>query len=345
MAITITDGGKMPWADNLRAFATVSVIILHVSAAVLYQYGSISDFSWWTANVFDSAVRFCVPVFVMLTGALLLQKEYPLGVFLKKRLARIVLPFVFWSCIYMVYNFSQNDENMGIDETVKWFFLQIKNGSAYHLWYVYMIIGIYLFVPIIGKFVRNSTEKEILYFLLIWVVTLFVCNPVVSKFSPDFNLFYFSGYIGYLVLGYYLSVATFDKRIQTVLGLLFACALIFTIFGTGFLSYREGKFEGLFYNYLTPNVLLLSIGIFLFFKNHGIANAAFIKIRNIISKYSYGIYLVHVLVLMLAAKLGVDGTMTNPIIAIPATTLICLGISLSIIYSISKLPFGKYISG
>jgi surface polysaccharide O-acyltransferase-like enzyme len=92
------------WANNLRVLATISVILLHVAANILYQYTNIPQHIWWIGNIYDGLVRFSVPAFFMLTGALLLPKIEPVNVFLKKRFSRIFPPFLFWSLIYIIYH-------------------------------------------------------------------------------------------------------------------------------------------------------------------------------------------------------------------------------------------------
>lgn len=344
-------GNKMGWTTHLRVVATISVILVHVTAEVLYQYGYISNFVWSTGNVYDSLVRFCVPVFVMLTGVLMLSRTYELGEFLKKRFSRIVLPFLFWSLVYVLFALNDNisaGHEMSFLEIIEWVIHQLLNGSSYHLWYIYMIIGIYLFVPIISKWIQNATEKEILYFISIWIFTLIINQPVLCRFRINIDLTYFSGFIGYLVLGYYLSIKsfTYSKSVMNVIAVfLIFLGVSITIFGTYFLSHDSNNFEEYFYNYNTLNVLMVSVGLFLFFKNVEISNPTVLKTSNFISKYSYGIYLVHILVLRFMSAIKIDYDFINPVFAIPVTTLICLLISTLIIYSINKLPYGKYISG
>lgn len=342
---------KIYWADNLRVLATVSVIILHVSADVLYLYGSISKLYWWAGNLYDSLVRFSVPMFLMLTGALMFRKNYELKDFLKRKFMRIIIPFLFWSLIYLIYNLKTEiykEGQMTLYSILKWVFIQLKTGSSYHLWYIYMIIGIYLFIPIIGKWIRNSTEKEILYFLFIWLFVTLLNQPyvVVLNIKPNIDFTYFSGYIGYLVLGFYLSIKQFNSNIinKASIGLIIFGASI-TVLGTYFFTVADGKFSEVFFGYLSPNILIFSIGIFLLFKNYNYSNTKTASFTRFVSKYSYGIYLVHVLVLTELAKKGINCYTVSPIIGIPLTTIICLIISGIIIYTVHKIPFGKYISG
>lgn len=348
---TILENNKTAWTNNLRAVATFSVIFLHVSSGILSQYGSVSNFIWWTGNIYDSIVRFCVPSFLMLTGALMLNKNYELNDFLKKKFFRIVLPFMFWSFFYISFalknKLSQKPE-MSIFEILKWSFNLFKNGSSFHLWYVYMIIGIYLFIPILNKWIQNANEKEILYFIFLWLFTLLIELPFLSKLKINIDLTYFTGFLGYLVLGYYLSIKKFrfsKKATKLIATSLIFLGVITTILGTYFLSKRDGQFNSFFYDYLTINVLIATVGFFLFFKNLNISNCIILKTINFISKYSYGIYLVHILVLKFMETLGINYKFIEPIFAIPLTTLICLLISTLVIYSINNLPYGKYISG
>ncbi|BFM43383.1 acyltransferase family protein [Flavobacterium sp. CFS9] len=350
MSITI-ESKNLNWTNNLRVLATISVIVVHVACDILYQYGHISNFTWWTGNVYDGLVRFCVPVFLMLTGALMLNKKYELNDFLKKKFSRIILPFLFWSLFYVLLTvrseFLLESEKAFVD-IFKRAFILIIGGSSFHLWYIYMVIGIYLFIPILSKWIQNANEKEILYFLAIWIFALMINQPIFSKFRINVDLTYFTGFLGYLVLGYYLSVKSFQydaRRLKQISVLLLSFGAIITIFGTYFLSISEDRFNEYFYGYLTFNVMIVSIGLFIYFKNSKISNPTLIRVINFINKYSYGIYLVHILVLRFLVFSGIDYDFINPILAIPITTLLCLVISSFIIYGVNKLPYGEYISG
>lgn len=345
----IQHGNKIVWTNNLRVLATISVVLLHVSGQILIQFGKVTDFVWWTGNLYDSSVRFCVPVFVMLTGALLLPKVYEIGEFLKKRFLRIILPFLFWSVIYIVFTYyvklSPNHE-MSTLEVITWSLDLLRSGTSPHLWYIYMIIGIYLITPIISKWAQNCKENEIIYFLIIWFVALILNQPILERYITDIDVSYFSDFIGYLVLGYYLSVKTFKYNkftINTIAILMIVIGVIITMAGTYYLSNRDGKFNQYFYGYMTLNTLMVSAGVFIVFKNLKTTKSS--KIIDFISKYSYGIYLVHVLVLFYLSKCGIDFSLMNPIFSIPLTTLLCLFLSILIIYLVNKLPYGKYISG
>jgi len=189
---------KTLWYDNLRVIATIGVIGIHVSSSYQPTSGTISTYDFWVGNIYCSLSRFAVPVFVMLSGALLLSKDYKISTFLKKRLVRLLIPFLFWSLVYIINSLVNDFEagnRPGFWEIARDIFVQLRDGSSGHLWYIYMIIGLYLFIPIIGKWVRNATEKEILYFLGIWLIVL-ILDQLFQKLN--------------LILIYHTSVAFWD---------------------------------------------------------------------------------------------------------------------------------------
>lgn len=333
-----------PWFENLRAIATVSVILLHVAAGILYTFGESSSDVWWTGNILDGFSRFCVPFFFMLSGALLLRKDYELIGYLKKRFIRIVPPLIFWSLVYIIYDHVlYGEEYLGIYGLIRLTISDLLNGSQFHLWFVYTLIGLYLLIPILRKWIKHSTQKEVLYFLIIWAVTIIAANPYLESFVPSINLINFSGYLGYMVLGYYLSNLEIKKNtLPLVLTLL---GILITILGTYIESSTRNEFYGYYYQYLSTNVVLYSAGAFLLFKRIVITNSLLKQIIAFINDHSYGIYLAHILVLLILKRLNIDWTIIHPVISVPAITLFCLVVSGVTIYLLRQIKFLKIISG
>lgn len=338
------------WIDYLRVFATFGVILLHTAAPLANQYGIVSNYDWWIGNIYNSITRFCVPVFLMISGALIFSKTYnSTNDFLKKRVSKIIVPFLFWSMIYIargIFFKFRSGEDITIIDVLKFIFLKLVTGASVHLWYVYLIIGLYLFFPIIGKWIHGSSLRDIRYFIIIWIITIFVQLPFINSYFPKINLLYFSGYIGYPILGYFLSKTngSFWKKNGFQL-LFFLIGSLITILGAYFMAIQKtGKYQS-FYGYLTPNVLLTSIAIFLLFKNRLSFKSNPPALLLFFSKYSYGIYLVHLLVLWILRMVGISQNFINPIIGIPMTSLWCLVFSALIIWTVNKMPMGKYISG
>jgi surface polysaccharide O-acyltransferase-like enzyme len=342
---------NIDWISNLRLIALYAVIILHTTSLLLMQHGKVPMADWLTADFLNALVRFAVPVFVMITGALSLHREYEIGSFLKKRLSRVIVPFLFWSLIYIGYSWYNEEITFGNDVwlNIKQVLHLLKYGSSYHLWYVYMLIGLYFFIPVIGKFVRHATENEILYFLVVWFAVMLITQPYLMRYNPAVDMHYFAGYAGYLVLGHYLAFKDFKlKHLRSWMVLLFVFSIALISIGTWLIT-SYPQFPGtMFYEPVNPAVLTLSASIFIIVKlTVPKVPSTITRIRDFAGQYNYGIYLSHALVLyFLDDPFGISYKLCKPIISIPVTALICFIISLLLVWVINKIPFaGKWISG
>lgn len=139
-------------------------------------------------------------------------------------------------------------------------------GSAYHLWYVCMLLGLILIIPILNVWIIRAKKNEIHYFLL-WFITLFFKNLGLERYKPNIELSYFSGYVGYLVLGYYLSVIEIknSKKWRMIALLFFILGSFITFFCTYWFSLSKNKIDSSLYDFFSFNVLLASIGFFFVF--------------------------------------------------------------------------------
>jgi surface polysaccharide O-acyltransferase-like enzyme len=346
--MSVSKPNNLDWINNLRLIALFAVIVLHTTSPVMELYNKAQLSLWLVGDFYNSLVRFAVPVFVMISGALLLHREYELGDFLKKRMLRIVLPFLFWSLVYIGYEFYNEDLTYTGNtwETIRQVLHLLKYGSSYHLWYVYMLIGLYLFVPIISKFVRNATENEILYFLVVWFVVMLLGQPYLSRFKPQIDLRYFEGFVGYLVLGHYLAFKQLPNRLTDVWVALFVICLVGTFTGTYLLFKHYNGISTLMYEPLSPPILIISISVFMMarFITPQVPNVL-IRMRDFAGKYNYGIYLSHALILSVLSDYDINYSLFNPILSIPCIAIAVFGLSLLLVFIINKIPFGKYISG
>ena len=170
-------------------------------------------------------------------------------------------------------------------------------------------------------------------------------NKMFAKFTTDFDLQYFSGFIGYVVLGYYLSLKNLNKikHIRIISFCTFCAGILLTVFGTFFLSARADHFRADLYAYFAPNVIIAAIGLFIFVKQINITSRPVIAIRKFLNQQSFGIYFIHILVLHYCYKINLGLPKFHAAISIPLVTLLCLSISTLIIYLLRKLKLGKLI--
>ncbi len=344
---------RVRWIDNVRILATIFVIGLHVSAyGITKEFSAINgaNLNWWICNFYESIFRCCVPLFVMLTGALLLPQTLPLKTFLLKRFGRILIPAAFWGLIYVIYNLVMADNKsvfFSSYNSLRWLRHQILDGPISSFWYIYMLVGLYLFIPIFQPWIRSASNKAILYFLSIWLLTIAVKQCRLIPQQSPLELRYFSGYIGYLLLGYYLAHRlVITRKIYSGALLASVIGFIITLIGTYWASLEQQKFYGAFYEYLSLNVLALSAGVFILIRGIGVNDDYYepSSLRGSLIKFGFGIYLIHPLPLRIMVYFGLNYKVINPVFAVPLLTLLCLTISCFLVYLISKLRYGSYVT-
>lgn len=334
------------YISQLRLIATFAVILLHTAAFYVGKFNVIPLADWEIANFIDSICRFCIPIFLMISGALFLDKDEPLKTFLLKRLKRIILPFLFWALCYFIINNYDNFSNVSLLSIFQDFGLYIyKSASLGHFWYIYLLLGLYLFIPILRKWTIHATKQEIIYFLAIWFISLFITKHTI-KYFPNIEFQYFSNYIGYLVLGHfldkYVNYSSYKARIISIL--MFVIAVLITYKMTSLFSIKFNELIRHFYAYLAPNVLIASIGLFLFVKS--LSTSSMSNILKLTDKVSYGIYLIHILILEFVRS-TINLYTTNNQISLLANILIVsmctFFLSFLIIHLLAKITFLRTI--
>ncbi len=347
------DGKRVLYLDALRVVSTIGVIVLH-TAAGNFKKVPIDSFAWHTFNIFDSLVRFCVPVFVMISGALFLdpEREVPTKRLFTKNIMRITTAYIFWSFIYVVF---PKLPALIISREISFdgFWRSFIFGYS-HLWFMFMIFGLYLATPILRKI--TTDKKTVEYFLILSFLFTFVLNllKLIPKISDDvgqiaekIGLDVVSGYSGYFVLGYYLQLIDFSEKKRKIIYGLGILGTIATIAGTAVWSMYTDEAIGKLYDYLMPNVYLQSVAVFIFFK-YRISKINWrdreIKVITELSKLSFGIYLSHELVNIVLKRLDITTLSYNPVLAVICNSLIVFFVSLTATYILNKIPYvNKYL--
>ena len=319
--------------DFLRAFAIIAVLICHVD----FFFGSLNTpIKVIGQMTFHDIGRIGVPIFLMISGALLLNRKYELGDFLKRRFARIIYPFIFWIILILAQILYLKGSSKLMWNTF------IGNPSI--TWYFWTLIGIYLFIPVINSFIERYGEEGCKYFLAIWFATIILKTFGSYPLFPDFNLDYFASYIGYPVLGYYLNNKEFDLSDKKI------CIIGFVILVLSlatFVYFDYNKMSYVTQIYQNVPIVFMGSGMFLFIKYlDKITSFKHIKDNFIgkaiisISMCSYGMYFSHVIVIKFLAKYNPHSNLLFPV-------MFGLTIFLSWLlpYVFSKIPYLKTFSG
>lgn len=330
------------YLDFLRVIAMFTVIILHV-ASFQMTLTKIGSLEWNFLNFFDSFARWCVPIFIMISGTLFLnpQKEITLKSIYKKYIPRILIMLFSWNMLYAIFSCIFSKSFIWSE-----FIHDIFIGQV-HMWYLYMIIGLYMIIPFLRKIVTD--EKLFKYFLLLWlIVSTFssLCKisslEILSEIYDDMYITLVAGYSGYFLLGYFLSRKKYSSKYAIILGII---SLLITVIGTYIFSINRRDTNELFYANLSPNVIGMSISVFILIKNtfeNLKVNISFHKIIDTIAKYSLGIYLIHFW--FIAAFIKFKNVINfSPIINLVLITIIVFLLSFIVTFVLSKIKFLKHI--
>jgi len=327
-------GVQIKYLVNLRALATILVIMLHICADYMLDYKK-NDWQWESVNAISSITRMCIGLFLMITGALLVAKTTNLKTFLKRRFSRLLLPFLFWSIVYIILDYYTDGKPLDLIIQQSIYF-----GAYYHFWYIYILIGIYLLIPVLSIFLIHANKNNIQYFLVIWTIWLVANMQLFQDIIPNINLTYFSGYVGYVVLGYYYHYI-YKKTKAYKMIIVLVLGYLVTFIGTSISSSQHDDLETIFYQYLDINVALMAAGTFLLFKYYVTKTNQFLIL---ISKYSFGIYFIHPLFIFVLKRFDIFFSSIWLVDIFIKTTFVLL-ISLGSIYILNKLPKGKFYIG
>ena len=366
--------------DVIRTVAIVGVILLHSANDLTSQQMSWFEIVRWnTVTVYQSIGRLGVPLFLLLTGALLLQPSKltePIGVFFKKRVARIGLPFIFWGAIYFAWDFLVVNKINNQPITTNSIIQGVLTGPYYQFWYLYLLLGLYLITPILRVVMAHASRDLIKYILILWFLGAAIVPTIalVTSLHLDTNVLTITGYVGYFILGAYLLTVQISR---SKLALYTAVGVTLTAIGTYVIAATVGGTEMYFFQgYLSPTLIFAAASLFLLlivvqsppstqafavpsdtendFKPKEICaespcESKGRKLLRLISANTLALYLFHVMVLETIQKgylgFAINGNTINSVVGVPLNTVIVLFVSLGIIVGLKKVPVLKKLVG
>jgi len=341
---------RILYLDVARILAVASMVMLHAGSGTWMRL-PVTSSGWQASNVYESMVRWCVPLFVMISGALFLRpdKDISLKRLYGKNVLRIVTAFVFWSVTYAVFTTWGPIQLSRPVSGVGAFIAECVRGH-YHMWFLYMIAGLYMIVPFLKKITADKKLTE--YFLLLAFVFAIVipslsaipalADSLAVVAATKLNLHFVMGYSFYFVGGYYLHQNALSRRTKVGLYLLGAAGVLFTWFITNHLSVREGAAVTRWLEFLCPQTAMTTLAIFVLLRNT-VSNIRFrdTTVRRIltVSKYSFGVYLVHVFFLYIADRIDHAATRDiHPAVTIPLYTVFVLACSYAASAVLHRIP-------
>ena len=370
---------RLVWCDAIRLLAFFMLLCCHAAdpfyAAAAYATSGASvdpELVQWGTR-WGSLVRPCVPLFVMLTGVLSLPVKGSMESFYQKRIPRVLFPFLIWSVLYYMtpwftgllgldssvviklFSWAESDSQSladGLDKVIR--IPYAFNFIACHMWYIYMLIGLYLYLPIFSAWVERATKRQKEIVLGLWALSTFLpyFTEYVSKYAfgtcewNSFGLFYyFAGFNGYMLLGHYIQQYvnwSWRKTLSVSLPLVVVGFLI-TYSGYAYIMELPDKTPEqveLFWTYNTPNVAMMTIACFLLVYRIRISpDSRFASWLASLTTCGFGIYMIHYYFVCLGYDMGEWFHIPAPL-RIPFSALIILACSWIIVF-FAKKAFGK----
>lgn len=369
------------WLDVVRFIAMFTVVCCHCTDPFNFYPGTapnIGEIKLWGA-IYGSVLRPCVPLFVMITGALLLPVRGDASTFYKKRIPRVFYPFLIWSVLYNLFPWitgllglnpqiildffpyaGEDVMQQSFSVSLEYILMIPFNFSilAVHMWYIYLLIGLYLYLPVFSAWVEKASERAKLMFLLAWGVTLllpyyyqFVSNYLWGTCSwNSFGMLYaFAGFNGYLLLGHYLKNLEWSLKKTLAIGIpMFAVGYAVTFLGfrhiTALPEYTDEMLE-LFFTYCSLNVVMMTIPVFMLAKKVKVNSERMKKALANLTVCGFGIYMIHYfftgpsVVLMRAINMPIG-------LQIPVAAILAFAVSWGLVWLIYRTgKVAKYIVG
>lgn len=349
--------GTLNYPVNLiRAVAIVMVILVH---ATFFPYKftgmnitSLDIANWFSVDAY-AAVGYLLglPIFVMLSGALLLDSakaEEPMRVFYKKRFSRIGVPLIVWSIVYLIWTFDVRNWPL----TATNFTQKILSGPYYHMWYLYLLIGLYAITPMLRVLVKHMNRKMFTVLLAIWfagtVTPAFIYNFTGYDFDPV--MFIIVGWVGYYLLGAYLLKAKI-RRSLAYIGVAVGFSVAFV--GAWIITATMGEANSAFFtNYQSFSIIIGSTCAFSLLISINQKNIERYtktnRLINWVGSNTLPIYLLHPIILEILTEniLGFTLPITGvKLLDIPILTLTVFTITALLVYAVKKIPYVSKLIG
>lgn len=349
---TAREKTRVGYYDWLRIAAMAGVILIHVCALFatdLAAGGQKLGPAWHLANLLNSFSRPAVPLYLMITGALLLPRDdsLSLAVIGRRRIVRVAVPLLFWSAVYILLK-TFMVEGYSITGAIT---ALVHEPAEVHLWYLYALIAIYLLLPLLRLIVKHASQTMILYIIGLWVLFSSLWRAAAGLIPalalPDYaNLDILAGYVGYVLLGHVLATIKKVPSALITMGIYVAGGVVTTA-ATWIMTGRAGELNGVFYQYFMPNVLVMAAALFLAFRKLGEARDGMRmpgkagKVVSALSSLSFGVYLIHEVFLRVLQPLMAGMFNTLAIIVLAAAVFV---LSLAASFLLMQIPYVRFVT-
>lgn len=333
------------YLNILRLLSTIAVVILHViTNPSIININYYTDSELFIMKLLLNFFVWCVPVFCMISGIIFLnpEKEISITIMFKKYIFRILTALLIFGSLFSLMEIVFVERHFAISQLFLSFYNVIVSKSWDHLWYLYMIIGLYTIVPILKLLTTNANDTIFYYtiFIMFIFTSIIPTFEKISSISLGWKLPLISVYITYFLLGYGLQYRNLLLKKKAAITI-----IISFVFLESLLSFLPSlsSSESLYikgFGYDSPFVALLAWSIFSLFKE----KKAKSRIANYLNPFCFGIYLIHPVIINLINKVFHFTLPTyNLWISFFTTLIISILFSFAFTFILKKCPFIKKI--
>lgn len=324
--------------DVIRIVACLMVVLMHSPMPSPDANGMfLTALSYFTAP--------CIGLFFMVSGALLLPINSGYVPFIRKRFSKIIIPTLLWSLLYISLRLYNSESEINVLQSIASLPFSPQGNGV--LWFMYTLSGLYLLAPILSAWIEKATKRELQIVLLLWLITL--CYPLLNFYvktdiSTSGILYYFTGYAGYFLLGYYL------KKYRTISAL---CLWLLAFAGVILLlALKYFNIESDFYNlFWYQSIFIAALAAAIWKTTVTLVDTVQIKTWTIkpmvtLSNLTFGIYLIHILIMRdWLWQLDIVRNISNYTVQSLAIALITFILSALVCRLLSVLPYSQWLIG
>ncbi|MFI3281212.1 MAG: acyltransferase [Rikenellaceae bacterium] len=371
-----TYNSEITWVSVLRIVSCFLVVLAHCCDPFVSGL-SVEGFN--AGALWGTLCRVSVPMFIMISGVLLLPTNLGVGEFYSRRLKRILVPFVFWSLVspWLFYLFTHSvdtvnptviADNHTLLATIQASYLWLFNFSYSTIpyWYIYMMIGVYLIIPLISDWLRKASRRDLHIVLGIWIFT--TCLPYIQAALPmvgyagnygsmgiygecSWNMFttfqYMGGFLGYALLAHYLVRYPLSWSLSKSLiigGLAFAAGYLITLYGFHFTrdNYPENfNMLEVIWSFTNINVVMMTVAIFIVMQKIEFRPRKWV---SSLSAATYGVFLVHFIVVHMVYEALFQNFAFNPIWQIFVIGVVSFALTSAIVLGLRTVPLFRRLT-
>ncbi len=343
------------YMDYLRVLAAFAVVISHVVAEFWYRR-DVMSLEWQVMNICESGLHWHVAIFIMISGSIFLSRDIPTQTIYKKYISRMAVAYIVWAPVYAIVDHYVKNKTFDLSLTDV---IQRIIDGGYHMWFIPMIIGLYMCIPIFKEIVKN--QKITKYFLGLSFLFTFLL-PQIVLISKDFVGGYLAegmkqldhflsekmsvhtviGYSFYFILGYYINTVEITKKQRKMIYGLGILGFLGTALFAAILSIKTGERSSQYYDNFCIGILFEAVAIHTWFRYRSYSKEKINGFVRFLGENSFGVYLVHVLLMnILLFRLRLPSYFPTSLISVPVISLILLLLSFGITWVIRQIPVLK----